>query len=105
MKLDTEALSIIAGFGLLFGLMGFAGDTSWNGFLAGGGFGSFIGFAALPYFDSKKWPKRPLICALIACGATIALAVSREQSLTAIATLGTVGFVFGYLSPYFAKYL
>ena len=105
MKIDYEAICIVLGFGLFFGLLGLIGSFNFTEFLIRGGVGAFLGFAALPYFDSAKWPARPLVCAVIAGGVAIALAISREQSTSAIALLGAAGFLFGYLSPSFARYL
>lgn len=105
MKIDYEAVCIVLGLGLLFGVLGLIGSLSFEHFLMRGGFGAFLGFAALPYFDSEKWPARPVTCALIAGAAAVALTASREQSVMTIIISGGIGFAFGFLSPYFAKHL
>ena len=105
MKIDYEAVCIVFGLGLLFGVLGLIGSLSVDHFLMRGGFGAFLGFAALPYFDAEKWPARPVMCAVIASGAAVALAISREQSLMTMIIIGGIGFAFGFLSPYFAKHL
>ena len=105
MKIDFEAVCIIFGLGLFFAVIGLIDEFSLSRFLLSGGFGAFLGFAGLPYFEPKKYSPQPLLCAVIAAGAVIALAMSREQSEGTIALSGLAGFIFGWFSPYFAKYL
>ncbi|MEM9375811.1 MAG: hypothetical protein AAGA72_06290 [Pseudomonadota bacterium] len=105
MEIDYEAVCIVFGLGLLFGVLGLIGSLNVEQFLMRGGFGAFLGFAALPYFDSEKWPARPLTCAVIAGGVAIALAIAREQSFMTVIIFGGIGLTFGFLSPFFAKHL
>ena len=104
MKIHYEAVCIVLGLGLFLGLLGLIDTFSLTAFLMQGGIGAFIGFAALPYFDSKKYKPQPFLCAVIASSIVIALAISREQSGASIALSGMAGFIFGYLSPSLAKY-
>jgi len=104
MTIDYEAICIVLGMGLFFGLLGLIGDFSFGSFLVKGLGGTFLGFAGLPYFDSKKWAPQPLICAVLLSSAGIGLGISREHSGSAIALLGVAGLLCGYLSPYLAKY-
>ena len=105
MKIDLEAIFIVLGMGLFFGLLNLINEFSFSNFLIFSGIGIFLGFAGLPYFDSKKWTPQPFICAIIAGGVLIALAIAREYSVGTIALFGVSGIIIGYLSPYFVKYM
>ena len=105
MKLDMEAIAIVFGAGLLFSLMKMGSETTFTQFVLGAAMGGFFGFAALPYFDSKKWRPRPLLCAVIASASAVALALSRDLSPVMVVASGCAGLAIGYFSPYFARYL
>jgi len=105
MKIDFEAICIILSLGLFFGLVNLIKEFSFSNFLIFSGIGAFIGFAGLPYFDKKKWTPQPFVCAVIASGVLISHSLSREEVGTTVALYGAGGFLIGYLSPYFVKYI
>jgi len=104
--LDKEAVLIIIGLGLIFG-MGtmFSYGLRLDLFLCGCFFGAFLGFAGLPMFDKKKWHPKPWICAGLAALGAMTFALSRDYTPQHIFALLTSGLITGYFAPYWAKYM
>jgi|GEM_PF-4222376 len=104
MNRNLEAISIIAFVSLIFAGMGLWDTLSLHGFVMGGLFGAYIGFAALPFFNPKKWRPRPLLCGLLASAASVAIALSRTEHVETVILAGLVGGILGVFAPWWAKY-
>ncbi len=105
-NLDKEALLIIIGFGLVFGLGSlFLYELSARLFSLGFFFGAFLGFAALPFIDSKKWKPKPWTCASMGMLGGFAFAYLSGLPPFNIGSLSIGGFIFGYFAPFWAKYM
>jgi len=104
--MDKEALLIIFGFGLTFGLGSlFLHELSLKLFCLGFGFGSFCGFAALPFIDDRKWKPMPLTCSALALLGALAFALLSGWSLEYTTLLAIGGATVGYFAPYWAKHM
>ena len=105
MKIDYEAIAIVIGVGLVFGVVGLIASLSLNALFLRAGFGAFVGFAALPYLNSRKWPARPLVCAMIGGVVAVLLGLVRQETSSIIVVFGLAGVVLGYLAPLWARYV
>lgn len=95
----------VFGLGVFFGVGALFIEPKFTFFVMGFLYGAFLGFAALPVFDSDRWTFKPLICAVIGALLSIGLAVFLGWSITNIFLGGIGGLVLGYFAPGWAKYM
>lgn len=105
MKVDLEAIVIIGGLGLLFGIFGFIDGLTLRGFLLGLSFGVFIGFAGLPYINDEKYSPMPVTCSVLGAVAGLVIGLERFDTTTSVILLTGAGVIVGYFAPSWAKYL
>lgn len=103
--MDKEGAAIIALLGLAFAVSFSLFSFSVFKFVVGGLFGAYVGFAALPFFDSSRWQPRPVACGLLGAVGCALLAVSRSQGPLVVLISGLVGGLVGLFAPWWAKYL
>lgn len=103
---DGEALLIIFGFGVVFGLGAlFLHEFSLKFLILGFLFGSYCGFAALPYIDSTKWKPKPKTCAVLGMLGALLFALTSNWQIEQALLLATGGLIIGYFAPFWAKFI
>lgn len=60
--------------------------------------GGSIGFAALPYFDARDWPPRPLVCAALGAGAGGLIGFASDVGVVELVVAGAAGGALGYFA-------
>ena len=103
--LDREALLTMLSMGVVFGLLALFHELSLKFFCGGFALGTYIGFAGLPFFDSKKWKPMPWTCAILGMLGGLAFAYFMDRPSTHIGALAICGFIFGYFAPFWARYM
>ena len=105
-RVGREAVLIILGLGLVFGLGSlFLHEVTLKFFCLGFGFGSFCGFAVLPFIDDKKWKPMPLTCSVLAMLGALAFALLSGWSPGHTILLAIGGAAVGYFAPYWAQHM
>jgi len=105
-KIDGEALLITLGFGVTFGLGAlFLHEFSLNLLSLGFFFGTFCGFAALPYIDSVKWKPKSKTCAVLGMVASVIFGLVSGWSPQHITLLAVSALVLGYFAPQWVKHI
>ena len=102
---DKEALLIVFSTGVFFGIGGLFHDLSLGFFFMGFLFGAYLGFSALPFFDSDKWSPKPLTCSVLGMLGAFALALFVGWSIANAVFLGIAGLFLGYFAPWWSKHL
>jgi len=102
---DKETVLIICLFGVFFGLGALFHELSFKFFFLGYLFGCYLGFAALPFIDSKKWKAKPKTCAALGSIGAMVFARIWNYSPEQIIVFGVVGVILGYLAPAWVKYM
>jgi hypothetical protein len=101
-NLDWEAIIIFGlGSGIFAGASILAGSTVLLGLLIG----LLIGFTVLPYFDSKRWKSRPILCASLGGGIGYVASLERAATSESMLVFVIVGAVVGYFSTKWAPYV
>lgn len=105
----VESFLIAAAIGLFAGLVVHLNDISrWRPDLFGLGFcfGTYVGFAGLPFIDKARWRPRHVICAVLGgLGAVLFAAITFAVPIWAIALAGVAGAALGYLAPKWAPHV
>ena len=99
-----EAALVVTGVGIFFGLIGLLEVFSVWTFAFGFVWGSYLGFAALPFFNSRKWKPQPGICSLVAVALVAVSCYFLEVSSTTYWIAIPVAALIGYLAPYWAPH-
>ena len=103
--LDMFDLLAIFGLGLFFGIGALSIQPKLSFFTMGFLYGAYLGFAALPVFNSDKWALKPLICASLGALLSVALAMFLGWSIAKIFFAGIGGLILGYFATAWAKYM
>ena len=102
---NREAALIVSACGFLFGLSALLYRFSPWLFAYGFVVGSYLGFAALPFFDRHKWKPQPGVCSLLAAVTAAIGCVLLEASPLAFAISVSVAALAGYLAPWWAPHV
>jgi len=95
----------IFGLGVFFGIGGLFIQPKLSFFTMGFLYGAYLGFAALPVFDSDKWASKPMICACLGALLSVAAAMLLDWSIAKIFVAAIGGVILGYFAPAWAKYM
>lgn len=105
MSKNQEATLIVSAGGLLFGLGALLAHFSVQLFAFGFVWGSYLGFAALPFFNRHKWKPQPGICSFLAAALAAVACYFLEVSPSVSGLSVVIAALVGYFAPSWAPHM
>lgn len=102
-----EAIAIVLSLALIFAGCVHLSDLSrlrLDLIFFGAGWGGFVGFASLPYFD-KKYRERPFVCAVLAALLATLGAIWAGAGLSVVAIVAVSSACLGFFAPKWVKHV